>query len=101
MRPDGVALEDHADVALFGRHKQVSRGAADLPWAEPDFTFIWLFEAGNRAQRGCLAAAAGAEQNQQSPILDFEADSVNCPDSTGVELFDNLADTDRGHCALV
>src|SRR5579859_4345958 len=97
VRPDGVALEDHADVALFGWHEQVALGATDLPGAQPDLACIRLLEAGNRAQRGGLAAAARAEQNQQLPIFDLEADSVNGPDIPGVEFLDDLADTNRGH----
>jgi len=76
VRPNGVRLEDHAHVALVGRDEQPLAGQDDRAFFEIDGRLIRRFQAGHDAQRGRLAAAAGAEQGEYFALLDVEREVV-------------------------
>src|SRR5260221_3842178 len=80
MRPDGVGLEHHAQAALVRRNKYVFVGGVNQVAADADFAQTRPLEAGDRAQRGGLAAAARPEQREQPARRHLEADVVRRAD---------------------
>jgi hypothetical protein len=56
MRPDGVGLEHHADVAVGGWDENVAFGVDDDAAADGDAAGVGFFQAGDAAQRGGFAA---------------------------------------------
>ena len=67
VRPDGIGLEDHADVALFRLEKDLAAG--DDAVVEEHAAGGRLFEAGDDAQHRGLAAAGGAQQGDEFPVF--------------------------------
>ncbi len=61
-----IALEHHGDVAIFGRHV-VHNAVADLDRPGSD-----LFQAGQQAQGGGLAAAGGSNQYEEFLVGDVQ-----------------------------
>ena len=59
VRIERVGLEHHGDVAVFGRH--IVDGAV----ADVDGAFADVFQAGQHAQAGGLAAARRADEDQE------------------------------------
>ena len=86
-----VILEDHGDVAVFGRHV-VDDFGADLESAGGD-----LFQAGDHAQGGGLAASGRANENDEFLVSDSEVDSIYSFDAAGVD-FGYLFEFDSCHC---
>ena len=70
VRVEGVALEDHADVAVFGRD------LVDDTVVEADLPGGRLVDTGNHEERGRLAAAGRAEEGNELSALDVEGDVV-------------------------
>ncbi|MNT26652.1 hypothetical protein D3C72_1622450 [compost metagenome] len=62
VRPEGVVLEHHAQVAALGR--LVVAALADHGATEPDVAVLRPQQAGQRLEQGALAATGGAEQRQ-------------------------------------
>ena len=58
MRPNGVRLKNHADMAFFRRHEDPGVRFADYLVADGDFAFGRPFKAGNHPQH-CRLATAG------------------------------------------
>jgi hypothetical protein len=71
MREEGVVLEDRVDVA-FERRQVVGGDPRERHGAT-----IGALEAGDEAQAGGLAGARGAEEGEELPLLDPEADVVD------------------------
>ena len=69
MGPHGVGLEHHADSPLFRRHEHVL--GADHPAVDADFPGGGLLKARYDAQHSGLAAARGAEEGDELPVLKF------------------------------
>ncbi|MCY1366601.1 hypothetical protein D9M69_535050 [compost metagenome] len=94
-RVERVALEHHGDVALGGRHTDHVL-ARDVQLA-----FGRLFEPGNDVEQGGLAAARGADQDQELARLDVNVDALEHLDRL-VALAKRLADAldvqRRSHC---
>jgi type 1 glutamine amidotransferase len=78
----GVVLEDHGDVAVF-RGDAVDDAVADADGAGGD-----VLEAGDHAQGGALAAAGGADEDDELAIVDLQGDVVDRPHVTGIDLGD-------------
>jgi hypothetical protein len=55
----------------------VGRRVRDIGAVEQDATLGRLFEAGDHAKRGRLAAAGGPEQGKEFAAADVEVDAVN------------------------
>ena len=77
VRPDGVGLKHHAEIALVGRNengpaRRIDRAPADLNLARSG-----LFQARDRAQRRGLAAARGAKQREQLALRHLERDVLH------------------------
>jgi hypothetical protein len=67
---EGVVLEHHRDVAIFGID------TIDDPLANVEFPFGDIFEPCDHAQAGTLAAAGGANQDQELFVQDIQVDVV-------------------------
>src|SRR5581483_3096960 len=65
VRPYGVGLEHHAEAALIRRHEDAAGGRIDHVAADDDLPHARALEAGDRAQRRRLAAAARPEQREE------------------------------------
>jgi len=63
VRPHGIGLEHHADVALARAHQQVALGLRHDATADRDAAAGRMLEAGDTAERRGLAAARGAQQH--------------------------------------
>ena len=71
MRIEGVVLEHHGDVPVL-RRQLVDDFAVDGDLAAGD-----ILQAGDHPQDGALAAAGGADQNDEFIVLDVQVDAVN------------------------
>ena len=80
----GVVLENHGDVAVLGRNI-IDQAVADVKLAVGN-----LFQAGNHAQGGGLAAAGGTDQNDKFLILDVQGKIAYSGHVTGINLVDVL-----------
>ena len=80
VRVERVALEHHRDVAVLRRH------VVDDPVADEEAPVADLLEAGHAAQRGRLAAARGADQDEELAVLDLEVQVVDGDDVFAVPL---------------
>ena len=70
VRKKGVPLEDGVD------RPSVRRQPVDPPAMDGNAAGVWPLEAADDAQQRGLAAAAGAEQGDESPLLDPQRDIV-------------------------
>ena len=89
-----VVLEHHGDVAVARRH------VVDDVAADPDLPGGNLFQPGDHAQRGGLAAAGGADQHHEFAIGNFQVDAFHRLHATIVDL-DYLAAGDFSHCRFL
>jgi hypothetical protein len=71
VRVERVVLEDHRDVAVLGRE------VGDVAVTDPDLAAVDLFEAGEHAQGGGLAAAGGADEDEELAVLDVDVELVD------------------------
>ena len=71
VRVERVVLEDHRDVAVLRRN------VGDVAVADEDVAVVDLFEAGEHAQRGGLAAAGGADEDEELAVGDLEVELVD------------------------
>ena len=75
VRPDSVALGDHAHVAAFGLDNRLRRRNHIAP--DADFTRVGRQKTREHAQSGRLAASRGSEQADELAAFDFEVDRVD------------------------
>jgi hypothetical protein len=71
VREQRIALEDQAAIALPGRQ------VGDVALADGEFAGARRDEARDHAQRRGLAAAGGAEQDQELAVGDIDGDVVD------------------------
>ena len=71
VRVQRVVLEDHRDVAIL------RRDVRDVAIADQDAAVVDLFEAGEHAQSGRLAAAGGSDQDEELAVGDLQVDLVD------------------------
>ena len=86
-----VVLEHHGDVAIRGI-ELVDDRAADRDLARRD-----VLQAGDHAQQRALAAARGADEDDELAVGDVEVDAVHDRD-LAIRLADPV-ETDPGHCS--
>ena len=86
VRVERVALEDHRDVAILGRH------VVDDAIADPERPARDLLEPGDHPQAGRLAAARWSDQDHELAVPDLEAEILH-----GVELAVHLVDVVERH----
>ena len=77
VRPDGVGLEHHAEVALVRRHRHGLGGIEHHAAADLDAAGVGRLQAGDAAQRRGLAAAGGPEQADELAVGGDEAHVVD------------------------
>ena len=70
MRPNGVALENHAHVAALRRNNATA--ARNNLSIHHDFTAVRLDETRHEPQRRCLAATRWAQKRNQFPVFDVQ-----------------------------
>ena len=68
MRPDGVALKHHADIALFRLHERFAAGNELI--VDIHFARGRPFKPGHNAQHRRFAAAGGAQQGHEFSVLE-------------------------------
>ena len=71
MRVERVVLEHHGDVAVAGLE------LVDHPAADRDLAGGDRLEAGDHAQQRGLAAAGGADEDDELAVGDVEVDAVD------------------------
>ena len=71
MRVERIGLEHHGDVAVFRQH------VGDIALADEHLARGDRFEAGDHAQRRCLAGARGAEQDEDFAIPCLQAQALD------------------------
>ena len=74
VRPDGVGLEHHAEIALVRRDENALVRRIDEPAGDLDLARNRLLQPGDRAQRRGLAAARRPEQREQFALRHLERD---------------------------
>ena len=84
VRVERVALEHHRDVAVLRRHV-VDDAAADRDRAVGD-----RLEARDHPQRGRLAAARRADEDEELAVLDVEREVLHGVEAVGIDLVDLL-----------
>ena len=89
MRIERVVLEDEGDVAIGGAQ------VLDRLAVEQDVARVDLLEAGDGAQRRGLAAARGAEEDDEFLVLDRQVDVAD--DVDGAEMLVDVAQFDLSH----
>ena len=89
VRVERVGLEDHGDVAVLGGD------VVDDPVADGQRALGDLLQAGEHAQRGGLAAARGADEDQELPVVDLDVEVVDGDDLT--EALPDPVERDRSH----
>ena len=77
MRPHRIGLEHHTDVAVARGDEAALFGGGDEFVADMDRAACGMFEAGDAAQGCRLAAAGGAEEDDDLAGLDGEGDVVH------------------------
>ena len=77
MGPDGVRLEDHADIALVRRNKDSPWNRGHRPARDFDFSVLRRIQARHTTQRRCLAAATRAQQREETPLGDLQVNAGN------------------------
>ncbi len=90
VRVERVVLEDHRDVAVLGMHV-VDDAAGDGDGAAGD-----VLEAGDHAECGGLAAAGGADEDDELAVGDIEGDAFDRGEAVGVG-FGQIGEGDIGH----
>ena len=94
MRVERVVLEHHRDVALLRRL------VSDVHVADVDVAHGDVLEPGDHPQQRRLAAAGGADEDDELAEPDVEADAVDGLDAVGVDLRDRV-EADPAHDALL
>ena len=84
MRVERVALEDHGDVAVLGRHID------NVDSADPKAAAGDVLQSRDHSQRGGFAAAGRPDEDQELAVLDLEVQLVDCAKIAPVCLADIL-----------
>jgi hypothetical protein len=71
VRIERVVLEDHGHVAVLGGQVR------DVAVTDEDLAAVDLFEAGEHAQRGGLAASGGADEDEELPVCNVDVELVD------------------------
>src|SRR5690606_19195544 len=90
VRVEGVELEDHGDVPLGGRQ------VVDHRVADGDVAGRLPFQTRDGAQRRRLAAARGAEHDEELAVADGQVDVLDGDRPVRVALVEG-GDLDAGH----
>ncbi len=77
VRPQGVGLEHHVDVALVGRERDAALAVEDGLAPDGDGPGIRVLETGETSEQGRLATPAGPEQDQDLLLIEGQVDIVD------------------------
>jgi hypothetical protein len=77
MWPNRIGLENHAQVALVRRCKNILFWLRYYLTIDLDDTAISAFEPGDAAKRGCLATAARSKQGHEFTVCDIKGNAMN------------------------
>ena len=77
VRPDGVALKDHAQVALLGRQRETLLARSYQAAGQVDRAAFRLLQTRHDAQRGALATAARPQQGEDIAWRDGQTQAVD------------------------
>ncbi len=91
MRVQRVALEDHRDVAVAGRHP------VDHPAPDGHLALTDVLQPGDHPQGGRLPATGRPYQDQELAVRDVQVQVRHGPRAVRVDLAD-LAESHIGHC---
>ena len=91
VRVQRVVLEHHRNVALFRRQ------LVDDAVADEDLTVRDVFEPGDHAQRGRLAATRRADEHEKLAVRDLQRQVMHGVKAVLVDLVD-LVEDDVSHC---
>jgi len=94
VRVQGVALEDHGDVAVLGR-LVVDDLAPDAQLTRGD-----VLQAGDHVEGGGLAAAGGADEDDELPVGNVQIEVIDREGAIGKTL-GKVLQHDFGHCVLL
>ena len=89
MRIERVGLEHHRDAALGRRH------LVHDPAADPEHAGGDVLEAGDHPQQRGLAAAGGADEDDELAVVDREIDAAD--DLDPAEMLLDVAEGETGH----
>ena len=89
MGVEGVALEDHRDLA--GARRQIGHH----PPPDEDVTTGRRFQPADHAQQRRLAAPGGSQQHQELPVRGRQVDAIDGGDA--IETLAQVADLNDGH----
>jgi len=64
-------MEDEADIARLGGQ------VGHVAFVQEDLALVGVRQAGDDVEHGGLAAAAGAQQDEELTVLDLEGDVIN------------------------
>jgi hypothetical protein len=81
---EGVVLEDHGDVAVFGGD------GVDDAFADGDGAGGDVLQAGDHAEGGGLATARGADEDDELTVGDVEVDALDDAGAALVDLLDGV-----------
>ena len=93
VRVERVILEDHRDVSVAWREVR------HVAPADRDDAVGHFLQAGDHSQQGRLAAARGADEHDELPIRNLQADVVD-GDEVAREHLPDPVETDVGHAGL-
>ena len=80
VRIEGVALEDHGDVAVARGH------VVDDPLADADDALADRLETGDHPKRSRLAAPGGPDEHHELAVVDLEIEAVDRARPVGIHL---------------
>src|SRR3990167_1739616 len=74
MRPDGIGLEHHSEIALVERDENVARRRKHHPSINRNLAGERPLQACNRTQGRGLAATGGPKQGEETSLFHLKAD---------------------------
>ena len=89
MRIQGVGLEHHCNVAVFGRH------IVDDTRTNGNFAVRDRFQTGDHPQERRFPTSGRPDENDEFAVLKRQADAIH--DRMGPIRFDNIGELQRGH----
>ncbi len=94
VRPQRIVLEHHAELALLWRQKGAARGV-DHGGAQAHAAAIEPLKSGHQAQQRGFTRAGGAEQTEDFPLLQLQAEVVQR--GGAAEALARRIDVEQGH----
>ena len=102
MRPDGVGLKHHAELALLRRDPSGRAIRRNDLAVDANLAAVGNFQAGDAAQQGGFPRTAGADDDEQLALGDFQVERLDRGDHAVAdgEPFVQAADGNHRMCNL-